>query len=136
MLENQTEPNNLEGKPFPCPVCGMILPLEITQKQKPYCTCNLCGIQLFFRGKAGIKRLHALLQNEKPIEEYFPETNIAVTLYNRLLELNKKHEKLEEKQGIVFRDEYLDNAVSVLNADIGKLDIQLETGRKEAEKKK
>ena len=84
----------------------------------------------------GIQRLQALLQNEKPIQEYFPETNIAVSLYNRLQELKKKRDELEEKQGIIFIDENLENAIAVLNADIGKLEIELETVRKQAEKKK
>ncbi len=71
---------NLQGKPFPCPLCGMILPVEISQKEKPYCVCNLCGIQIFFRGKAGIRRLQKLLESEKPIGEEIPAASTAVSL--------------------------------------------------------
>jgi predicted RNA-binding Zn-ribbon protein involved in translation (DUF1610 family) len=48
---------------FPCPVCGEMLLVEITKNQKPYCTCNDCGIQLFIRGKSGIDRFSNLLGN-------------------------------------------------------------------------
>jgi hypothetical protein len=63
----------LAGKPFPCPVCRMPLPIELSQKQKPYCTCNACGVQVFIRGKTGIRRLQELLRVEKPLT---PETTI------------------------------------------------------------
>ncbi len=59
MLGNQNlETESLSGKPFPCPVCGIALDIRISRKQKPYCVCNSCRIQLFFRGKTGIGRLH------------------------------------------------------------------------------
>ena len=42
---------------FPCPLCQRELKIEISKKQKPYCVCLDCGIQLFVRGKEGISRL-------------------------------------------------------------------------------
>ena len=39
---------------FQCPICKKMLNLEITKNDKPYCTCNDCGVQLFIRGKQGI----------------------------------------------------------------------------------
>ncbi|MCX5800336.1 MAG: hypothetical protein NTX17_03005 [Candidatus Eisenbacteria bacterium] len=56
-LDNDQEKNSY----FPCPVCGEMLLVEITKNQKPYCTCNECGIQLFIRGKSGIQRFKQLL---------------------------------------------------------------------------
>ena len=44
-------------KKFPCPVCGASLTLRVARTQKPYCHCDACGIQLFFRGKNGIHGL-------------------------------------------------------------------------------
>ena len=35
------------GKEFPCPLCGAGLPILTSKRKKPYCTCNLCGIQAF-----------------------------------------------------------------------------------------
>jgi hypothetical protein len=48
------------GKELPCPLCGEGLPILISKRNKPYCTCNSCGIQIFVRGKAGIARLRQL----------------------------------------------------------------------------
>jgi hypothetical protein len=50
----------LEGKQFTCPLCSAGLSLKSSKKGKPYCTCDDCGIQIFFRGKAAIRRLERL----------------------------------------------------------------------------
>ena len=42
---------------FPCPVCGRLHSLGITKNKKPYLTCNDCLVQVFIRGKEGIKKL-------------------------------------------------------------------------------
>jgi len=41
---------------FPCPVCKRDLDIRVSKKQKPYCVCTDCGVQLFVRGKRGIAR--------------------------------------------------------------------------------
>ena len=62
LLDNVTLDNDQEKDSyFPCPVCGEMLLVEVTKNQKPYCTCNDCGIQLFIRGKQGIERFSNLL---------------------------------------------------------------------------
>jgi hypothetical protein len=125
-LRNEAKPaENLQGKPFPCPLCGVALPLELTRKEKPYCTCNGCGIQIFFRGKAGIRRLHELLKTQQPIAEDFCDSSVAVALYNRLAHLKEKCDELEQKQGIIFRDEDLDAAIDAINLEIGETQSQL-----------
>ncbi|HJZ11511.1 MAG TPA: hypothetical protein VJ521_05145 [Acidobacteriota bacterium] len=131
-----TPAEHLQGKPFPCPVCMMPLPIELSQKQKPYCTCNHCGLQLFIRGKTGIRRLQELLQAEEALA---PETTInthAVTLYNRLAELKQQREELESRQGVFFRDRDLDNAIAALDGEIKRVQLELARVRKEAEKKR
>ena len=40
------------------------LRLKISRKEKPYCMCLDCGIQIFFRGQAGIQRLHEMIAAE------------------------------------------------------------------------
>ena len=44
-------------KVFLCPLCQKELEIKVSKKQKPYCVCLDCGIQLFVRGKEGINRL-------------------------------------------------------------------------------
>lgn len=45
---------------FPCPVCAAAREVRMTKKNKPYITCDLCGIQLFVRGQAGIDAFNRL----------------------------------------------------------------------------
>lgn len=47
---------------FPCPVCTVPREVRATKKDKPYLTCDPCGIQVFVRGPAGIKEFSRLLQ--------------------------------------------------------------------------
>jgi len=48
---------------FPCPVCTVPREVRTTKKDKPYLTCDPCGIQVFVRGPAGIKEFSRLLQS-------------------------------------------------------------------------
>lgn len=137
MLETeQKQVEEIQGKPFPCPVCGMALPVEITYRKKPYCTCKLCGIQIFFRGKEGIKRLEKLLENKNPINEDFPEVNQAIILYNRLEKLKQKQNELKEKQELNFiEDQDLENTIAAIDGEIIQMQEKLEKTKWEAEKK-
>jgi DNA-directed RNA polymerase subunit RPC12/RpoP len=46
---------------LPCFLCHKQLDLRISKTQKPYFICEECGMQIFVRGKRGIKRLEHLL---------------------------------------------------------------------------
>jgi hypothetical protein len=61
------ESTDFIGKPFACPVCKMGLRIKISRKEKPYCMCLECGIQIFFRGQAGIQRLHEMIAVESVV---------------------------------------------------------------------
>jgi len=53
----------LNSKPkFPCPVCTLPREVLMTKKDKPYLTCDPCGVQVFVRGPAGVKEFSRLLQ--------------------------------------------------------------------------
>ena len=47
---------------FPCPVCARPLEVKLTKKDKPYVTCDPCGIQVFVRGPAGIAEFERLIE--------------------------------------------------------------------------
>jgi transcription elongation factor Elf1 len=47
---------------FPCPVCTGPREVLMTKKDKPYITCDPCGVQVFVRGPAGIREFSRLLQ--------------------------------------------------------------------------
>ena len=46
---------------FPCPVCTDPREVRVTKKDKPYITCDPCGIQVFVRGPAGIEGFNRLV---------------------------------------------------------------------------
>lgn len=47
---------------FPCPVCMDPRDVKLTKKNKPYITCDPCGIQVFVRGPAGIAEFNRLIE--------------------------------------------------------------------------
>ena len=55
-----TAPGSL-AKRFPCPVCAEPRHVRQTRNGKPYIVCDPCGVQLFVRGKNGIRRFAQLL---------------------------------------------------------------------------
>ncbi len=46
---------------FPCPVCMDPREVRQTKKNKPYITCDPCGIQVFVRGPSGIAAFERLV---------------------------------------------------------------------------
>src|SRR2546427_5139705 len=76
---NVMETADFAGKPFPCPVCNVSLRLKISSKQKPYCMCLECGIQIFFRGQAGIQRLWKMIRSEEAVAAEFNVLYARVT---------------------------------------------------------
>ncbi len=128
---------SLSGHVLPCPVCGMGLPFRISRKAKPYCVCDSCGIQIFFRGKRGISRLSELARAEILIPAREGSSSSAVTLYNRLQQLKLQKEELEAKRGIIFTDEDLENAIKAVDREIKTVQGELEElGRKSLREKK
>src|SRR5690349_1900528 len=101
----------IAGKSFPCPACGNGIPVNLTYKGKPYCTCNDCGLQLFFRGKIGIKRLQGLLSSAKFISGDSALSSDPLALVNKLEKLKDQKRELELKQGLIFKNEPVENAI-------------------------
>jgi hypothetical protein len=101
-------------KKFPCPVCSANLTLRVARTLKPYCHCDACGIQLFFRGKNGIHRLKTLLASGVLISG----VSRATLLFERLEQLKKQKSKLEDRRGLLFRNDDLENAIAALNGEI------------------
>jgi len=120
------ETADFAGKPFPCPVCNMGLRIKVSQKQKPYCMCLECGIQIFFRGQAGIQRLYEMIRSEGAVAAEFNGPARAIFLYNHLQSLKRQRQHLEDKQGIIFRDSDRDKAIASLDIEIERLRSELE----------
>jgi predicted RNA-binding Zn-ribbon protein involved in translation (DUF1610 family) len=117
------EPDWFAGKAFPCPVCGSDLQLRVARTQKPYCHCDPCGLQLFFRGKNGIQRLKKLLDSGVLISG----RSRATVLYNQLQQLKEQKNQLENRQGLIFRDKDLDEAIHAMEPEIEAVRLELQT---------
>jgi hypothetical protein len=60
----------------------------------------------------------------------------VIALYNRLEQLRERREEMEEKQGIIFRNETLDDAIAAVDAEIAEIEAAIKTTRKNLENKK
>jgi transcription elongation factor Elf1 len=50
-----------EPRLFPCCICGEAREVRTTKKGKPYLHCDPCGLQMFVRVEAGIRRFETLI---------------------------------------------------------------------------
>ena len=110
--------NKLLGKEFPCPLCGSSMPIRITRKGKPYCHCNSCVLQLFFRGKASIRCLQEIIDSGILVCGKDSAADLAVTLYNRIQLLKTQKIQLEKKRGLFRSDQDLENAILAVEQEI------------------
>ena len=122
----KSECQDLIGKQFPCPVCGLGLDIRLARTQKPYCVCQTCGIQLFVRGKEGIRRLRKIFHAQMLIVGNESQADTAVILYNRIQQLREQKGQLEVKQGLIFRDEDLAHAIGTVDNEIERVQGELE----------
>lgn len=107
---------------FPCPLCGAGLDLRQSRAQKPYCVCNSCGLQIFFRGKNGISRLRSLLnEGERLVAGPTATAAAAVTVFNRLEQLRAQKDELEERRGLIFVDDDLEHAIAAVAHEIARV---------------
>ena len=128
--------NTLEGLTafeFPCPFCGAGLPILPTKKNKPYCTCNSCGVQLFVRGKNGIRRLRKMVDEGILISGSNESVSHGINLLNRLEQLKKQRSDLESKLGFFITDENVENAIRIVDAEKEKVEAELARIAKETE---
>jgi hypothetical protein len=115
----------LREKEFPCPLCGAGLPILISKRQKPYCTCNLCGVQIFVRGKAGIARLMEMANAGIQISVKTESASHGIHLLNRLEQLKLQREELKAKSGIIFTDENVENVIRLVDVEMEKVQGEL-----------
>jgi len=120
-----TSDNPLVGMKFPCCLCSANLDIKISKKGKPYCTCESCGIQTFFRGKTAISRLKSLLNKGDIVAGNSPGTVQGLILWNKIVQLRAQKIELEEKQGVIIRDPDLANLISTVDNEIKRVQGEL-----------
>jgi hypothetical protein len=129
--------NPLTGLKFPCCLCSANLDIRISKKGKPYCTCESCGIQTFFRGKTAISRLKSLLNKSDIAAGNSPGTVQGLILWNKIVQLKAQKTELEGKQGVIIRDPDLANLISTVDNEIKGVQGELRklSGKSKSEKK-
>jgi hypothetical protein len=117
-LEEEATQADLQGKELPCSMCYAGMPILFSKRRKPYCVCPTCMIQIFFRGKQGIKRLRQLATSGTLISRPTEALSQGVSLFNRLKQLELEKKQLKQKEGIVFTDENVQNAIRIIETEI------------------
>jgi hypothetical protein len=117
--------SELTGKEFPCPLCGEGLPILLSKRNKPYFTCNRCGVQTFVRGKTGISRLHEMAVAGILVSGRKEGASYGIRLYNRLEGLKLQKHDLDKKHGLFISDPDLIHAISLVDGEIEKVQGEL-----------
>ncbi len=82
-----------EKQIFPCPLCQRGLDIRISKKDKPYCVCSDCGLQLFIRNEEGVSRLEKKLR----IDTDFFDLDKSGGKAEKLADLKKRLKKIEHE---------------------------------------
>jgi hypothetical protein len=125
LAQGRSECRWFEGRQYPCPTCGVGLEILLSVKEKPYCVCNLCKLQVFWRGKEGIRRLREILHSETVITANGSSPDLAVILFNRIQQLRDQKKQLEAKKGLILVDPDLKSAISVVDIEILRVQREL-----------
>ena len=83
-------------------------------------------VQIFVRGTVGISRLRDLASSGILVSGKDEGVSYGTNLYNRLEQLKLQKEDLERKRGLVFLNKDAVNAISVVDAEIEKVQRELE----------
>jgi hypothetical protein len=120
-------PDSEVARRFPCPLCATPLDLRESRKNKPYCVCNTCGVQIFFRGKNGISRLRKLLEeHDRIVGGPTAIATPAIALFNRVEQLRAQKSELKQRRPLIFPDEALEHTISAVDLEIARLQVALE----------
>jgi hypothetical protein len=119
-------PDGKARRTFPCPLCASGLELRESRREKPYCICNACGVQLFFRGKKGIARLHDLADRERFVKSAQASTSAALATFEMLERLRAQRETLVSRRPFLFADEHLENAIRAIDREMARIEIRLD----------
>jgi len=102
---------------FPCPTCFEMLDLRYDKKSHPYFICDDCGMQLFIRGKKGIKKLKNLIPNYKNKVK----SHKLIEIIDYIEELNAKLSEIEAKKPFFGEDKNLNIQEKVINKQLKSL---------------
>jgi len=115
---------------IPCFLCSQELLQRKDKNQKPYFICDPCGVQIFVRGRQGIKNLEQLIATLE--ERDFPFREHARTLYEiqavltEIRGIEKEVQSLSSVLDIFFANEHKERTHKLLTIRIEALLTHLE----------
>jgi DNA-directed RNA polymerase subunit RPC12/RpoP len=115
---------------IPCFLCSKELQQRKDKNSKPYFVCDPCGVQIFVRGRQGIKNLSELIATIKEREIEFREH--TATLYEiqailaEMRGIKKEIKSLNRALDIFQKDEHKERTRDLLEKRIEKLLGRLE----------
>ena len=113
------------AKVIPCFLCSQELEQRKDKHAKPYFVCDSCGVQIFVRGRQGIKNLDQLLATLR--EHDFPFREHAAVLYEiqamltEIRGIKEEINKLDSLLEIFTDDKHKKRARKLLNQRIETL---------------
>lgn len=109
----------------PCFLCGDLVQIKYSKRQKPYLVCNSCGVQIFIRGLPGIARLEKWKNTEIIQKDPNYQPSPVLVLVDQLEKLKISLNKAEENQSSWMT--LLDNnpAADAIKLEIKKIENQL-----------
>ncbi len=112
---------------FPCPTCKQLRTVLLTKRQKPYVTCNDCEVQVFIRGKEGIRRMREMLGHGElsgNVRGLAPLLEYGTFLRGRLREIHREKPLLGKNQN-------LETEEKLVEAELARVRKVLESELKE-----
>ena len=134
--ERQSMADALAGREFPCQLCGAGLEIRISRKLKPYTTCLTCGVQNFYRGKKGIRRLREILDSHLLITANESSVDTVVLLFNRIQQLRAQRKELAARKVFYLSDPDLANAILAVDNEIEQMQGDLAKIAKKSRREK
>ena len=134
--ERQSTASALVGREFPCQLCGAGLEICISKRLKPYTTCLKCGVQNFYRGQEGIRRLREILDSHLLISASESSVDTVVLLYNQIQLLRAQRKGLAAKKLFYLSDPDLENALLAVDNEIERMQGELEKIAKKSRQEK
>lgn len=115
---------------IPCFLCSQELTQRKDKNEKPYFICDPCGVQIFVRGRQGVKNLAQLIEILK--ERDFPFREHAITLHRiqavltEIRGIEKEIRSLKSVLDVVLPDKHKERAGKLLDKRIDTLLDELE----------
>jgi DNA-directed RNA polymerase subunit RPC12/RpoP len=115
---------------IPCFLCSQELTQRSDKHRKPYFVCDSCGMQIFVRGRQGIKNLTELVatleEREFPFREHARVLHEIQAVLTEMRGINKEIKSLDSILNIFSEDKKRERVRKLLHARIDNLLAQLE----------